>query len=196
MVSFSLIAAAAASTLFTSALAGTAYLENNCAYPVWVLGSYSGTVTKIAAGGKYTEGLKPNFPASIKISKRVQKKDEFAEEITQFEYKVDDYLWYDTSFIDCADTNINTCPGWAGGVKISATKGNCKTGLHLPRGTDPTQAYFVPSDNDSVKSCDIHENKGDITMTLCNAKKAKKSLAGRFAYETEEWEEDREVHDE
>ena len=36
------------------------------------------------------------------------------------------------------------------------------------------------------------QNTGDVTMVLCNAKKAKKSVAGRIQFETRDWEQ----HDE
>lgn len=213
MVAFNLIGAAAFSAMISSALAGNAILQNNCAYPVHVLyvstlsllhihsplylfrnklthfirGGYSGKTSTVQPGGKYTEVLKGG--PSIKITKNLSKG--FGSGITQFEYKLDKTLWYDISFIDC-NSNRSECPGWAGGVKISATGGTCSTGVCPPGAHCPDQAYFVPNDNKAVKSCLDGQNKGDITMVLCNAKKAKKSIAGRLAYETEDFEDEAE----
>ncbi|PVI07902.1 hypothetical protein DM02DRAFT_723235 [Periconia macrospinosa] len=183
MVAFKLIGAAAFSSMLSSALAGNAILQNNCAYPVHVLGGYSGQVTTVQAGGKYTEVIKGG--PSIKITK--DKSKGFGKGITQFEYKIDNTLWYDISFIDCNENRAN-CPGWSGGVSISATGGTCSKGVCPPGAHCPDQAYFIPTDNKAVKSCLAGQNTGDITMVLCNAKKAKKSVAGRIQFETRDWE--------
>lgn len=112
----------------------------------------------------------------------------WAHGITQLEYTVTDRLWYDISLIDCVnfgpDGGVDgaNCAGYDGGIRMTATNGDCAV-AHLPPNThDPVQAYFVWNDDLSTKSCQPGQNTGDVTMTLCAGAPFKKRVAGRIEY--------------
>ncbi|KAF1960035.1 hypothetical protein CC80DRAFT_489274 [Byssothecium circinans] len=185
MVAYKLAGAAALFSLVSSAVAGNAIIQNNCAYPLTLLSTATNKQSTIAAGARYTEPMQGHH--SLKLAKDASKL--WAHGITQFEYTLDAKLWYDISFIDCVNGQDGSgCPGWAGGVKMTATGGDCAVADCAPGAYCNKQAYFVPNDNLATKSCGPGQNKGDVTMVLCYAKKAKKSVAGRLEYEVRDVE--------
>lgn len=133
----------------------------------------------LAKGATFSEAL--NGHASLKIAKNPAAL--WAHGITQFEYSVTDRLWYDISLIDCTNgQDASNCPGHEGGIRLAASGGQCAV-AECPAGAYcPDQAYFVFNNDLATKSCQAGQAGGDITMTLCSGKKAKRTIAGRIEY--------------
>ncbi|KAF2642247.1 hypothetical protein P280DRAFT_505726 [Massarina eburnea CBS 473.64] len=190
MVAYKFVAAAL-SALVSSAIAGNAIIQNNCDYPLYMeqwVGGASKSSTNIVAGGKHSAKLvEGSQSVALKLAR--DKARLWAHGVTQFEYSVSDRLWYDVSFIDCVNGKDGSqCPGWAGGVKLSATGGQCAVAECTPGAYCDQQAYFVFNNDKATKSCLKGEKSGDIHFTLCSVKKAKKSIAGRLEYEVRDVE--------
>jgi hypothetical protein len=158
----------------------------------------SGKTATIAKGGKYSEPLKASGNGALKIGKDAGAA--YAHGVTQFEYTISDRYWYDISFIDCVNgQDGKKCPGWAGGVKITAQGKDCAVAQCAPGAyCNKGGAYFQPKDDLATKSCGPGSKSGDITMTLCSAKKVAafaktRSIAGRLEYEVEAREVEQEV---
>ncbi|KAF2686082.1 hypothetical protein K458DRAFT_416427 [Lentithecium fluviatile CBS 122367] len=181
MFSRTFLSAVALQTLFSSALAGQAIINNHCGYEVTVLSTSTNNQAPIAAGATFTEPL--NGHASLKIAH--DPSGLWAHGITQFEYSVAETLWYDISLIDCVNgQDASGCPGHEGGITLTASGGDCATASCAPGAYCPEQAYFVWNDDLATKSCKPGQNSGDITMTLCSGGggKQKRGIAGRIEY--------------
>jgi hypothetical protein len=183
MYSFNILSAVALQTLITSALAGQAIIQNHCGYEVVMIRDFEKEQHTIAAGSTHSEAML-DAGHSLKIAHNAD--GLWAHGITQFEYTLmPDTLWYDISLIDCTNgQDASGCPGHDGGITISASGGDCAVGSCGPGEYCPEQAYFKHDDDKATKSCKPGQNKGDVTMTLCDKKGArvKRSIAGRLEY--------------
>jgi len=161
------IAALAATVTSVNAL-GSAIINNNCAFPVymWAVDAdrNPSSPTTIPAGGSWSEGY--HTPASggvsLKLSTTTQK-----QYITQFEYTVQSYLanpfvWYDGSNVDCTGSE---CPFWNYGINLKTSSPSCPT-RDCPIGQVCTGFYTLYNDDVNSLSCD---DTADTIMTLCSA---------------------------
>ncbi|KAF1808436.1 hypothetical protein P152DRAFT_364019, partial [Eremomyces bilateralis CBS 781.70] len=95
------------------AQASKAYVHNKCDFPVHVWSvdtdKAPGDSTQIESGGDYNEECRS--PEAGGVSIKINKEDQLAGQIAQFEYTVGGemagHLWYDLSFVDCQNDD---CP--------------------------------------------------------------------------------------
>jgi len=160
------IAALAATVTSVNAL-GSAIINNNCAFPVymWAVDTERNpsSPTTIAAGSSWSEGYHTptSGGVSLKLSLTTSK-----QYITQFEYTVQSYLsnpfvWYDGSNVDCTDSE---CPFWNYGINLKTSNPSCPT-RDCPVGQTCTGFYTLWNDDVNSLSCD---DTADTIMTLCS----------------------------
>ncbi|KIW05976.1 uncharacterized protein PV09_03160 [Verruconis gallopava] len=153
---------------FTSVNAlGSAIINNNCAFPVymWAVDAERNPSqpTVIAAGGSYSEQyhVLSSGGVSLKLSTSTS-----SEYITQFEYTVQSFasqpfVWYDGSDVNCSGSN---CPFYNYGINLKTTNPSCPT-RDCPVGQPCTGFYLYYNDDVNSLSCD---DSADTIMTLCS----------------------------
>lgn len=161
------VAALAATITSVNAL-GSAIINNNCGFPVylWPIDAQrnpSDGIT-IAPGGSYSEVYHtPSFGGvSLKISRTNNKQSK----VTQFEYTIQSYsnnpfLWYDGSHVDCVDAE---CPFWDYGINLKASDPSCPT-RDCAIGKVCTGFYTLWNDDINTLSCG---QDADVIMTVCS----------------------------
>lgn len=161
--------------LNTRASLGSAIINNNCAYDIWMWSvdqALASSAVKISAGSSHSEPARSSCEGcgtSMKISTTSSLS---AGKQTQFEYSVaGNQIWYDISFVDCASGNdASNCPGHKDGLSMrtsdsSCTAVNCAAGSYCP-----DQAYYVdfPSAKTGVIDPNFPCKLGvDIISTVC-----------------------------
>jgi hypothetical protein len=173
----------------TLAAAGNAVISNRCSYDIWVWSVQPGSSSApihVAARSQYTEPMVANIPTSLKVSKSDAL---VAGEHTQFEYSiVNNQLWFDISFVNCAVGNSAAkCPGADGGLSMSSPETSCGK-INCAAGTYcPSQAYFVDQPmlklglQEPVFTCPGAGTSMDLVMKTCaDEEPLKRSIAGRM----------------
>ncbi|EEH17357.2 hypothetical protein PABG_07518 [Paracoccidioides brasiliensis Pb03] len=152
------VAAAAFAGLLPATLAGTAKVQNNCGYPVylWSVGGDNGQMNVIPPNHSYAEQYRVarnGGGISLKISK-----NQNLASITQFEYTLaGNKLFYDISA-------INGEPFVNDGISLSSPNGNCHKVI-CPPGESPCKSvYNKPNDDFATHSCSA---AADLTLVLC-----------------------------
>jgi hypothetical protein len=127
------------------AAAGNAIISNRCSYDIWVWSVQPGSSSApiyIPARGQYSEPMKSGSPTALKVSKSNALE---AGKHTQFEYSiVNNELWFDISFVNCANgQSSSSCPGADGGLTMSSPNSACGSINCAANSYCPSQAYFV-----------------------------------------------------
>ncbi|KAL6702387.1 hypothetical protein ACN47E_002346 [Coniothyrium glycines] len=169
------------------AAAGNAVIGNRCSYDiyVWSVGSGSGSnAIHVPARSQHIEPFQ-GTSMSLKISKSEQ-----CEKPTQFEYSiVNNQLWYDISFVDCANgEDASNCPGHAEGLAMSGSNTACRSVECAAGQYCPTTAYYVPQPlvqlglAEPVYTCQGAGTNMDLYMTMCSSQPSlRRSIAGRLS---------------
>lgn len=173
------------------AAAGNAIVNNRCSYDiyVWSVGAGYGTgAIHVPARSQHSEAFQ-GTGMSLKVSKSEQ-----CTQPTQFEYSiVADKLWYDISFVDCANgQDASACVGHAEGLSMKASGSSCSAIDCAAGSYCPTQAYYVDQPliklgiEEPVYSCQESGTAVDLYMTVCSGEETlKRSIAGRVAVDLE-----------
>jgi hypothetical protein len=173
----------------TLAAAGNAIISNRCSYDIWVWSVQPGSSSApihVAARSQYSEPMISGSPTSLKVSKSDAL---VAGEHTQFEYSiVNNQLWFDISFVNCANGESSAnCPGADGGLSMSSPntacgKINCAANTYCP-----SQAYFIDQPmlklglQEPVFTCPGAGVSMDLVMKTCSDEEPlKRSIAGRM----------------
>lgn len=157
--------AASAALLTLAPLAhalGTASIQNNCDFPVyvWSVSNIQGPMQTLASnGGSYEEQYRLN-PAGGGVSIKVATAPTLAGPITQFEYTLLSTLWFDIS-------NVNGSPFFDHGITVRAKPAvsACRPITCEPGSTCGTQIYNEPDDDYAVSACEPDQ---DLIMVLCS----------------------------
>jgi hypothetical protein len=173
------------------AAAGNAIISNRCSYDIWVWSVQPGSSSAaiyIPARGQYSEPMKSGSPTALKVSKSSALE---AGKHTQFEYSIiNNELWFDISFVNCADgQSASNCPGADGGLAMSSPNSACGKIDCTPNSYCPTQAYFVDQPmlklgiQEPVFTCPGAGAGMDLNMKVCadEAPLSSRSIAGRIA---------------
>lgn len=173
------------------AAAGNAVVNNRCSYDiyVWSVGSgYGSNAIHVPARSQHTESFQ-GTGMSLKISKSDQ-----CTQPTQFEYSiVNNQLWYDISFVDCANgQDASACVGHAEGLSMKGSSDSCGA-IDCGAGSYcPTQAYYVDQPliklglEEPVYNCQGAGTDLDLYMTVCSGGETlKRSIAGRISVDLE-----------
>jgi hypothetical protein len=173
------------------AAAGNAIISNRCSYDIWVWSVQPGSSSAaiyIPARGQYSETMKSGSPTALKVSKSSALE---AGKHTQFEYSIiNNELWFDISFVNCADgQSASNCPGADGGLAMSSPNSACGKIDCTPNSYCPTQAYFVDQPmlklgiQEPVFTCPGAGAGMDLNMKVCSdeAPLSSRSIAGRIA---------------
>jgi hypothetical protein len=164
------------------AAAGNAIISNRCSYDIWVWSVQPGSSSApiyIPARGQYSEPMKSGSPTALKVSKSSALE---AGKHTQFEYSiVNNELWFDISFVNCANgQSASSCPGADGGLTMSSP--------NSANSYCPSQAYFVDQPMlklgllEPVFTCPGAGANMDLNMKVCAGEAPlKRSIAGRIA---------------
>lgn len=138
---------------------GQAVVENKCDFPVylWSVSDSVGSMETLDSNsGNYSETYRTNADGggiSLKISR-----DQSQSEVTQFEYTLNNDLWYDIS-------NINGYPFEKYGLTLIPTGANCPNVLCAAGVSQCHDAYNVPTDDHATSMCDI---ESDTVLVLCS----------------------------
>jgi hypothetical protein len=172
------------------AAAGNAIISNRCSYDIWVWSVQPGSSSApiyIPARGQYSEPMKSGSPTALKVSKSNALE---AGKHTQFEYSiVNNELWFDISFVNCANgQSSSSCPGADGGLTMSSPNSACGSINCAANSYCPSQAYFVDQPMlklgllEPVFSCPGAGANMDLNMKVCaDEAPLKRSIAGRIA---------------
>jgi hypothetical protein len=173
------------------ATAGNAIVSNRCSYDIYlwsVGGGSSSNAIHVPARSQYTEPFQ-NTPKALKICTT-----DSCTQPTQFEYSiVNNQLWYDISFVDCASgQDASKCPGHAEGLAMSSSHSACPN-IDCSAGSYcPSQAYYVDQPliklgiQEPVYTCQGAGTDMDLSMTVCSGETPlKRSIAGRVAIDLE-----------
>lgn len=160
--------AALAATITTVNAMGSAIVQNNCGFPIylWPVDAQRNPSTSItvAAGGQYSEQY--HTPSSGGVSIKLSTTNSLASKVTQFEYTVQSYasnpfLWYDGSNVDCTGAE---CPFYNYGINLKASDSSCPT-RDCPVGQVCSGFYTLWNDDINTLSCNQDAN---VIMTLCS----------------------------
>ncbi|KAF1828528.1 hypothetical protein BDW02DRAFT_635110 [Decorospora gaudefroyi] len=178
----------------TLVLAGNTIIANRCPYDIWLWSISTdnwGAPIHIPAYTKHTSPFRTS-PTSLKISKTDQL---ILGKHTQFEYSiVDNQLWYDISFVDCANgQSASDCPGHDEGLVMDTTDGRCGRAECTAGAYCPTQAYYVDTPlrklgiEEPVFTCPGAGTDMDLYMRMCaSMAPVRRSVAGRVVMDGEE----------
>ncbi|KAH7392904.1 hypothetical protein BKA66DRAFT_509926 [Pyrenochaeta sp. MPI-SDFR-AT-0127] len=177
----------------SQAAAGNAIISNRCPYDIWLWSvdqSHWSAPIHIPARTQYSEPFRNSCNGcgtSMKISKT---NGLVGGAHTQFEYSiVNDQLWYDISFVDCAKgESASDCPGHDLGLAMDSPEPSCGTASCAGGSYCPTQAYYVDYPmqklglQDPVFTCPGVGTSVDLYMKVCSDEQPlKRSIAGRLA---------------
>lgn len=173
------------------AAAGNAIVNNRCNYDiyVWSVGAGYGTnAIHVPARSQYSEPFQ-GTGMSLKVSKSDQ-----CNQPTQFEYSiVNNQVWYDISFVDCAKgEDASACVGHTEGLTMKGSSSSCGA-IDCGAGKYcPSQAYYVDQPliklgiEEPVYTCQGAGTDMDLSMTVCSGEDSlKRSIAGRVSVELE-----------
>ncbi|KAI9830544.1 MAG: hypothetical protein M1819_005502 [Sarea resinae] len=166
------IAVATALAAFTSVVsAGTATVQNNCGYDVYVWSvadQADAPMTTLNSGNpSYSEAFRTNGNGggiSIKLSTQNDQST-----VTQFEYTLssdESNVYYDLS-------NINGNPFEQGGTSLTPSDSSCTSVSCAAGVSDCTGAYNQPDDNWATQGC---SSSTDLTLTLCPGGSSKRDV--------------------
>lgn len=158
MQSILFLAVLASSFLASVVFAGSANVVNNCPSDLylWSVGDVAAPMVTISAGANWTEAYQTRAYGgiSIKISPTIDDTS-----IVQFEYTLDDKLWYDLS-------NVNGNPFRSSDLLLSSKGTTCQD-IACPAGeSNCKMAYTVFDDDYATHACD---GGIDLTLTMCAA---------------------------
>lgn len=142
-----------------------AHLNNMCDFDVYLWSvsadGSSDMHTLKANGGTYSEDYQ--VPSQGGVSLKLSNKTQLgaAAGITQFEYTLTDWIWYDISNVDCQTTD---CPFQPYGLYMESGKG-CPTATCHAGDLTCKEAYTLYNDDWATKACTTDQ---DITLHLCS----------------------------
>jgi hypothetical protein len=172
------VAALAATVTSVNAL-GSAIINNNCNFPVylWPIDAQRNPSDSIVinAGGSWSESY--HTPSSGGVSLKLSRTNNKQSKVTQFEYTVQSYasnpfLWYDGSHVDCVDSE---CPFWDYGINLKASDPTCPT-RDCAVGKVCTGFYTLWNDDINTLSCSDDAN---VIMTVCSVNQGGDSGAAK-----------------
>lgn len=82
--------------------------------------------------------------------------------ITQFEYTIDDQIWFDISNVNCMG---NTCPIARRGLFLSTSNPKCHIAYCGPGELHCSGAYLWPTDDTKTRAC--YDVTAETTLHLC-----------------------------
>jgi hypothetical protein len=151
-----------------------AVIQNHCEFPIWVTSVAPRPEREIAPVQKmirpndqYREPYqiygKGSGGQSLKIRRRPELYGPCGQTpITQFEYTIDDKIWFDISNVNCAGDN---CPIARRGLFLTTTNPRCQIAYCGPGEVICPGAYLWPTDDTKTRSC--YDLGAETTLHLC-----------------------------
>lgn len=161
---------------FTPTFANLAVIINHCPFEVFVTSvaarqdgrDIPHRHARIAPNEQFEEPYqiypKGQGGQSIKIHKtKCLDCEDGQAPIMQFEYTIDDMIWFDMSNVNCCGER---CPISKHGVKLSTNNPDCQSAMCEPGEIVCNGAYLHPTDDKKTRSC--HDTTAAATVELCN----------------------------